>query len=62
MELINNLKRGYKDLMKWVVTPEGKKALKLGAVLALSVALAYGVGYLMGHNSNPAPIIIQTNS
>lgn len=61
MELINNLKRGYKDMVKWAKTPEGIKALKLAFIFALSITLFFGIGYLFGRGENPAPIVINQN-
>ena len=62
MEFINNIKRGYKHVVKWASSPNDQKNMLLVAILALSITLAYGMGYLTAYNSNPAPIIIQTNS
>ncbi len=33
----------------------------IGGIFLLSISLAFGLGYTLARNNNPAPIIIQKN-
>jgi hypothetical protein len=41
---------------------ENKAAITFWLGLVIIVSLSFGLGYLLGHQSNPAPIIIEKNS
>lgn len=41
---------------------ENRTAIAFWLGLIIIVSLSFGLGYLLGHQSNPAPIIIEKNS
>ncbi len=51
MQVIYNLKN-------WFKRPE----VKMGVVIFFFVFLAFGIGYLIGRDWSPAPIVIEKNN
>jgi len=48
------------NLTGWL--KENRAAIAFWLGLFIIVSLSFGLGYLLGHQSHPAPIIIQKNS
>jgi hypothetical protein len=45
-----------------VLVWEHKRGLTAGLLVALAITLAFGVGYLVGEQANPAPIVIEQHT
>ncbi|MEK7086827.1 MAG: hypothetical protein AAB935_01055 [Patescibacteria group bacterium] len=48
------------NLTDW--SKENRTAIIFWLGLAIFISLSFGIGYLVAHQANPAPIIIQKNS
>lgn len=48
------------NIFTWI--KEHKAGITLAFGLAVIVSLSFGLGYLVGEQANPAPIVIEKNS
>jgi len=57
-----SIKSKFKDLCVLMRNLLGKPYVQVGIIVFLLVLLSFGLGYLMGRDFNPSPIIIQNGA